>query len=891
MTNSTFSTKDFGPNAGYVEELLNLYESGSPLVDSSWRKLFGGDIKENGGGGFSRESLLAQLQVFQLISAYRKAGHLAATTNPLSFGSLKPEIPADLVFENYKFEDAQLNQNFFSGGLTSETDSTPAKILAQLQHCYCGNVGFEFEHIADKRIRDWMIAAIEKDYAKKNWFSKDVKLRYLHRLIEAESFDSFLHTRFIGSKRFSIAGAESFVVLLQRIIDSSAKLGVEDITLSMAHRGRMNAVVTFAGKPHSELAAEFEDRASASISGGGDVKYHLGSSVIHKVDGRDVRFSIPPNPSHLEFVNSVASGMVRAKQDSTYAANPSAALSLSVHGDASFAGQGIVAELFNLAGLPGYDSAGTIHIIINNQVGFTTSSSEARSSTYCSDMAKGFNVPVFHVNSDDVDACAWVADAALRFRQEFKRDVVIDLICSRKFGHNEGDDPTFTQPLLYRELSARQSVAAYYSQRLVSEAVSTQQEVDKLKAETIASLKAQFEDPKPPLLEKYDFSIQENNSTSVESARLELISDSLLPKSPEFNLHPKLKGILEKRHNALHVAHGIDWGLAEALAFGSLLLDGISVRLSGQDAGRGTFSHRHLEIHDNKNGMRTYPLEELARGAGTRAKFRVFNSPLSEAAVMGFDFGYAAEDPQTLVLWEGQFGDFANGAQVIIDQFLASSEQKWNQRSGLVLLLPHGFEGQGPEHSSARLERFLQLCSNNNMTVAFPTSPAQYFHLLRRQAMSGSKRPLVVMTPKSMLRLAEAGSSLEDLSAGRFEKIIVSGNSKDKKQPVVLCSGKVFYPVRKALGDSVKIIRIEQLYPWPESEIKAALGSSKQAFWVQEEPENMGAARYVEPLLRKLGVSTTYFGREAAAGVATGSPSWHQKEEKEFLSSLLEALK
>lgn len=883
--------EEFGPNTGYVSELLKLYESGSPLVDASWQNYFGGAAKANGSaGGIRREAIFAQLQIFQLISAYRRKGHLAASTNPITAATPRPTLPEDLIFENYQFSSAQLEQNFFTFGLTNQPEATPRQVYDQLRSVYCSTVGFEFEHCTDKRVRDWFYDLAEKQFVKRDWFSKETKVRYLQRLLEAEILDMTCHTRFIGAKRFSVLGGETFVVLLDRLLESGAQLGVEDIVLSMAHRGRINAVVTFAGKPLAELISEFEDKTMMSQVGGGDVKYHLGGSMLHQYDGKKIRLTIPSNPSHLEFVNSVANGMVRAKQDKHYPERRSAALSLSVHGDASFAGQGIVAETFNYSRLRGYETRGTIHLIINNQIGFTTSSSESRSTNYCSDMAKGFNIPVLHVNGDDVEAAAWAADAALRFRQEFQQDIVVDLVCTRKFGHNEGDDPSFTQPLLYKELSTRSPVANTFAQRLVSEQVLSQADADKMRADMSSAMTLAFDQKGEIEKVEYDYSVKEAQETAVDEKRLKQIANCLVPNVDSFQIHPKLKNILGKRVQSLDVEKGIDWGLAEALAMGSLLFDGISIRISGQDSGRGTFSHRHLELHDHEKTFRVYPLAELARSAGLKSTFEVFNSPLSEAAVMGFDFGYAAQSPQSLVCWEAQFGDFANGAQVIIDQFLSSSEQKWNQRSGLVLLLPHGFEGQGPEHSSARLERFLQLCSHNCMTVVNLTSPGQFFHLLRRQALSPTKRPLVVMTPKSMLRLAEAGSSLKDLSTGSFQKVVSWGTAKDKKKPVVLCSGKVIYPIRKALGDKAKIVSIEQLYPWPENEVKEVLNGCSNVFWTQEEPENMGAARYVAPLLQKLGKDVTYFGRPDMAGVATGSPSWHAKEERLFLENLLTAL-
>ncbi len=879
MSKNALNLTEFGPNAGYVAELLGLYQAGNPSLDKSWVHLFGGN-GSSANASIDQDYLMSQISILKMIESYRKFGHLAARVNPLSNGMKKPEIPVELDFSSYNFSEAALKKSFFCFGLVKDTESTPKNIFERLQNIYSSTAGYEYQHIADTDQREWLRSKIEVEAAS---FTNQECLQFLNRLIESQQLDQVFHTRFIGTKRFSIQGADSLTVALQSILNKGASLGVKDITLAMAHRGRLNTMVSFAGKPLSMLCAEFEDKTLATKSGGGDVKYHLGSSTEHTISNKKIRLTVPPNPSHLEFVNPVAAGMVRAKQDAVSSAEKPSYAFVSIHGDASFAGQGVVAETFNFSQLKGYNNLGTLHIIINNQVGFTTYSEDSRSTTYCSDLAKGYDVPIFHVNSDDPEAVARIAGLALEFRQKFAKDVVIDLICSRKYGHNEGDDPSFTQPLLYKELAEKPNSVAVYTEKLISKGLISAEAVkeltDKLTSEIKSELELKYEASKPASLKDNQKSVK----TKVDESVLRKVTEALVPQNPGFTLHPKVKMLVTKRQASLDQEHAIDWGFAECLAYGSLMLEGTSIRISGQDAGRGTFSHRHLELHDYNTAERVLPFSALG---SSHAKFEVYNSPLSEQAVLAFDFGYSTEQPKTLTLWEAQFGDFANGAQIMIDQFISSSEQKWNQNSAIVLLLPHGFEGQGPEHSSARFERFLQLCACNNMTVANLSNGAQLFHILRRQALSNIKRPLVLMTPKSMLRLPEAGCSLSDFTKGSFSPVISSGLEGKAKKPVVLCSGKVYYSLRKALGTEQKIIRIEQLYPWPKEAISEALGKCQNVYWVQEEPKNMGAYSFILQHLTEMDCQVTYFGRAEAAGVATGSTKYSQLEENKFLEQL-----
>ncbi len=778
-----------------------------------------------------------------------------------------------------------------------------AKVLSHLEATYCSSVGFEFEHLTNPTERRWFEERVESRFSNRGWHNTEQRKRFARLLLESEIFDAELHRKYVGSKRFSLQGGKTVIPMLDALLGAAAQHGVTECFMGMAHRGRLNVLVNLMGKPFQEIFAEFEDKAVSSIVGAGDVKYHLGfSSRYGTFQGKSLEVTLAPNPSHLEFVNPVVEGMVRAKQDTSSPDSRGEVMAVLIHGDAAFAGQGIVYETLNFSKVPGYDTGGTVHVVINNQVGFTTNPKESRSSAYCTDMAKGIDIPVFHVNGRDVEAACWVMELAEEFRATFHRDVVVDLLCYRKFGHNEGDDPSFTQPLMYAEIKNIVPIPEEYGQSLVEQGVLSAQDLDRMKSEFLDPFKA----AQLPAEHSSDVEACPMQGrlrgralrTAVAGGFLQDIGSSLLSFPEGFTPHPKLKTILEKRVKTIEEGQGIEWGLAEALAFGSLILEGRRVRLSGQDCGRGTFSHRHLELHDYEKEQRFYPLRQLAVKSGRSANsFEVYNSTLSEAACLGFEFGYSATDLSSLVLWEAQFGDFANGAQVIIDQFLSSSEAKWSQRSGVVLLLPHGYEGQGPEHSSARLERFLQLCAEGNMSVCCPSNAAQYFHLVRRQGLSEIKRPLVVMSPKSLLRLPEACSALTQFTSGDFQPVISEAGAEKSAKSLLFMSGKIFYDVQNTLrqveATRAQVVRIEELYPFPEERIGAILKehSGKSLYWVQEEPQNMGAWSYVEKQFRSaFGVDLGYLGRPTSASTAAGSPRWHSIEVKRIMVQLVDSL-
>jgi 2-oxoglutarate dehydrogenase E1 component len=722
----------------------------------------------------------------------------------------------------------------------------------------------------------------------------------LRNIVHAESFEEELHKKYVGSKRFSLQGAETMIPMLLSLLESAAEMEIQGAVFGMAHRGRLNVLVNVFGKSLEQVFTEFEDTSLAATVGAGDVKYHLGyESLFRTTRGRDIRLSLAPNPSHLEFVNPVVEGMVRAMQDRAHGGDRKSILPVLLHGDAAFAGQGVVFETLNFSRVKGYNTGGTVHLVINNQVGFTTDPVESRSSTYCTDMAKAVQAPIFHVNCEDVEGACWVMRNALEFRNEFNRDVVIDLYCYRKYGHNEGDDPSFTQPVIYSEIREKTRISDVYAADLVAEGTAEPKLIDRLRSEyhelfAGAQERKSISTPIGEACAVHGRLRLASPETGVSGEILEKVAQQLITHPEWFVPHEKLQKILEKRVQTLTDDSGIEWGFAEALAYGSLMLDGINIRLSGQDCGRGTFSQRHLELTHNETGKRYFPLSKLSAqdGVGT---FEVYNSTLSEAAVLGFEFGFASTAKQDLVLWEAQFGDFVNGAQVIIDQFLAASEAKWNQRSGVVLLLPHGYEGQGPEHSSARLERFLQLCAEGNMLVCNPSCAEQYFHLLRRQALEKIKRPLVVMTPKSLLRLPAANATRAELEQGCFDLTIADDvfPPEDIKY-MFFMSGKVYHDVKRALSETqfanYELVRLEQLYPFPAQEIATRLNRCNGAslFWVQEEPQNMGAWNFVDPLFtERFQGQLAYIGRPASASTAAGSNRRHGVEQESILETVV----
>jgi multifunctional 2-oxoglutarate metabolism enzyme len=868
-------------------------------------------------GAAARHAEIAkEAAVIQLINIYRVRGHLIADLDPLGG---EPGYHPELDPTTYGLTIWDLDREFLTGSLAEAIGdggpkpvATLREILETLRQTYCGKIGCEYMNIQHPEEKRWLQNRMEPEA--NNWpLQPETRLRILERLIQAEEFEHFLHSRFIGQKRFAIEGGETAVAILDEVLERAAGHGVHEIVIGMAHRGRLNMLANIVGKPLTQIFSEFEGEIDpASTQGSGDVKYHLGASGIRANSaGQEIVVSIAPNPSHLEAVDPVVEGIVRPKQDRLGDTQRARVIPLLVHGDAAFAGQGVVAETLNLSQLDGYSTGGTVHLVINNQIGFTTLPEEARSSPYSTDVARGIQAPIFHVNGDDPEAAVRVVQIAFDYRQQFKKDVVIDMFCYRRHGHNEGDDPSYTQPTLYRKIKEHPSVAVLYADRLVREGVISRDEVAGMRKRTAARFSESF-DAAQKTAERYE--LQELSAvpdreienfcprTSVNHQTLERVTRALTDFRDNFHLHPKLRGFVEKRAKALADGGPIDWAFAEALAFGTLVLEGTPVRLSGQDSGRGTFSQRHLAFYDYQTGQPYIPLQHIAPG---QARFDVFDSSLSEFAVLGFEFGYSVADPLTLVLWEAQFGDFANGAQILIDQFISSAESKWGQPSGIVLLLPHGYEGQGPEHSSARIERFLQLSAEQNIQVVNCTTPAQYFHLLRRQMYGGADRrgmrkPLVVFTPKSLLRHPRAVSTGNDLTSGGFREVIGETAPLDPERVnrVIYCSGKIYYELLAAREErgtaNIAIVRLEQLYPFPESQVNDVLlryPLTAEVAWVQEEPRNMGPWRFVseqiQPLLNPSRRELRFVGRPESASPAGGSGKRHQQEQNEIVTDAL----
>ena len=849
--------------------------------------------------------------VIEIIHSYRVRGHLIANTNPLG---TNPAYHPELDPASYGLSLWDLDRPFLSGAVKAPSGAiasymqpyeTLREILDRLRQTYCASIGIEYMHIQDPVQKQWLQDRME---ASMNLWPLDnpARLRILHRLIQAEEFEHFLQNRFVGQKRFGLEGCESTIAVLDEILDRAANEDAHEAVIGMAHRGRLNVLANVVGKSMVQVFSEFEGEPDPeSVQGSGDVKYHLGASGIHRsTQGKEILVSVAFNPSHLEAVDPVVQGLVRPKQDRIGDEERKRVIPLLIHGDAAFAGQGVVAEVLQLSQLDGYTTGGTVHLVINNQIGFTTNPLDGRTSVYCTDVARAVQAPIFHVNADDPEACIRVAQLSYDYRQYFKRDVVIDLIGYRRQGHNEADDPSYTQPVIYRKIKNTPTVANQYSERLVREKVVGADQLDAMRKNERARLNSVYDEARKSR-EQFvyeEFAVvpseeihQPIPATAVDYTTLKTVIETCTWLPEEFHLHPKLKPLVGRRREALNGAH-IDWGFAETLAFGSLILEGTPVRLSGEDVTRGTFTQRHLEFYDTETGEGYIPLKHLPNAA----KFETHDSLLSEFAVMGFEFGYSVADPLTLVLWEAQFGDFVNGAQIIIDQFLVSAEAKWNQPSGLVLLLPHGFEGQGPEHSSARIERFLQLCAENNIQVCNCTTPAQYFHLLRRQMYGGPDRrgirkPLVVFTPKSLLRHPKAVSNIGDLTSGSFQEVIGDSTAVGNNiHRVLMCSGKVYYDLiakREEIGhNDVAIIRLEQLYPFPLQRLNDVLqrySDNAEIYWVQEEPENMGAWNFVEEQLQELIVGKKrplkYVGRLLAASPAAGAHKVHAEQQSQLV--------
>ena len=838
-------------------------------------------------------------RLYGAIYSYRDIGHTQGTFDPL-----KKEIEENprLTLERLGLDSTDMQEVHFTGNYLGGVRMKVGELLERLKTTYCGNVGVEYLHLQATEKRRWIQSKIEPNNNQPN-FPHEEKLRILRKIIQAEEFENFLHTRYVGQKRFSLEGGESLITALDSIFQKCPDEGVEEMVMGMAHRGRLNVLANVMGKSHEFIFREFSDNfVPDGAHGSGDVKYHLGyESVRTTSNGQQVVIHLSPNPSHLEAVNGVVEGKTRARQRLRGDAERRRVLPILIHGDAAMAGQGVVAEVFNFSKLPGYRTGGTIHVVVNNQIGFTTDPTDARSSLYCTDVAKIIEAPIFHVNGNDPLAVAMVAELALEYRQKFQEDVVIDINCYRKHGHNEADDPAFTQPILYQTIKQMPSISSILTEQLVKDGDLDKKESDEIHQRLRRQLDATLE--KVRTVKKsstfegsvairqipYDFS---SVDTAVDKKDLEKVANALTRFPDDFNLNSKIKRQIENKAKNFKSGRGIDWAMAEQLAFGSLMLEGTPVRLSGQDSERGTFSHRHAAWYDSKDRTRYVPLLEMEDRKG---KFCVYNSLLSEAAVLAFDYGYSLDYPSMLAIWEAQFGDFANGAQVIIDQFIMSGEDKWGAVSDLVLLLPHGFEGQGPEHSSARLERFLQGCAEDNVVVANMSTPAQYFHALRRQKIKEYAKPLIVMAPKSLLRHKLCVSELKEFTHGAFQEFIPDPTPPKNPNTLVLCSGKVYYDLlegREAVrSPKASIMRVEQFYPFHADKFREFLepySKVKRLVWCQEEPQNMGAWSFLAPIIEEvIGRRPEFVGRTATASPATGSLTLHKREQAELIANAL----
>ncbi len=939
-----------GPNAAFIAELYARYVENPASVDPSWQQFFA-ELQEdgravlhelrgaswaprltervvNGGNGAAgavalrptdeigalaiRAAAKDSIRVLMLIRAYRVRGHLEANLDPLQ---LKPQEPhPELDPRSYGFTEADMDRPIFIDSVLGLDAAPLRQIIRIVRETYCGNIGVEYMHIQDPAQKSWIQERIES-IRNQTQFTPVGKRAILERLTAAELFERFLDRKYTGTKRFGLDGAESTIPALEQILKRGSQLGLDEVVIGMAHRGRLNVLANVLGKPYAAIFSEFQGNPAnpEDVQGSGDVKYHLGTSSDREFDGRVVHLSLTANPSHLEAVNTVVLGKVRAKQVQKRDTKRDQTMALLLHGDAAFAGQGLVAETLDLSDLKGYRVGGTIHFIVNNQIGFTTNPVNSRSGPYCSEVAKIVQAPIFHVNGDDPEAVVHVARIAIEFRQQFKKDVVIDMFCYRRFGHNEGDEPAFTQPLMYKRISQHPTTRAMYAERLLKEGTIGPDDASRLVNDFQAHLEAEFEAAGSYKPNKADwlegawsgFEIasgeDRRGETAVEIETLREVGRALTAVPRDFNANRKILRQLETKKQMFETGEGIDWATAEALAFGTLLVEGASVRLSGQDCGRGTFSQRHAVLIDQETEAHYLPLNHVRVG---QAQFEVIDSPLSEAGVLGFEYGYSLAEPKSLVVWEAQFGDFANGAQVIIDQFMSSGESKWLRMSGLTLLLPHGYEGQGPEHSSARLERYLQLCADDNLQVVNCTTPANYFHVLRRQLHRNFRKPLIAMTPKSLLRHKLAVSRLVDMGSGTTFHRVLYDNEKlceDKDvRRVVLCSGKVYYDLfeeRAKRGQTdVFFLRLEQLYPFPHKALRTELARFPHAevIWCQEEPKNMGAwtavAPEIEAVMTKIGhvqERPRYVGRPAAAAPATGLLRRHNREQAQLVDEAL----
>ncbi|MBN4066882.1 2-oxoglutarate dehydrogenase E1 component [Simkania negevensis] len=901
-------------NISLIEEMYDKFRADSSSVDDSWCRFFEGvEFASKISEGQSLSSTSNDLRISTLINAYRSYGHLLARFDPID-PAPRASVP-ELDLATLGFEEDELNETFPTCGLLDEKFAPLSKIIEVLREIYCNKVGFEFVGLQNVEMEEWIEERVEAVRCSP-LLSMEQKKAILQHLNKSELLELFLHTKYVGQKRFSLEGAETLIPIIAEVIELGSVSGLKEFVIGMAHRGRLNVLANILNKSYSTIFHEFEENYLPGLSeGSGDVKYHKGFSAdIITRGGRQVHVSLTANPSHLEAVNAVVEGQVKAKQVLKGDVNQEEILPLLIHGDSAISGQGTIYECLQLCNLPGYSAGGTIHIVINNQIGFTTTPKESRSTRYCTDIARTFGAPVFHVNGEDPEMCIFVTDLAVQLRQKFHCDVFIDLNCYRKYGHNEGDEPFFTQPLEYKLIRQKASVRQIYRDSLVQHGVLEKHIAHQLEEEFNGSLKTDHEGSKlfetaPPadlfkgpvwkeFVRTSEKEINRPFKTQVPQKTLKALAKSFCAAPEGFNIHKKIARLNEDRFKMVGGSakkKTIDWGMAEMLAFASLLAQGKHIRLSGQDSRRGTFSHRHAMWVDQDSGKHYFPLSHLKPGQG---RCHVYNSILSEFAVLAFEFGYSLSYPDALVIWEAQFGDFCNGAQVVIDQFIAVTEQKWNRYSGLTLLLPHGYEGQGPEHSSARIERFLQLSGEDNWYVVNPTTPAQFFHLLRKQVLQQTRRPLIVFTPKGLLRYQACKSSLEELSKGAFEKIIDDPTRPKKAKRILLCSGRIYYDLieereRRKKKDIV-IVRIEQLYPLKKDLLKKIINQYKgykEMFWVQDEPSNMGAWLYIYRQMRDvIPVKTKlqYAGRKRSASTAVGNHAVHKQQHTDIMQQAFE---
>lgn len=904
-------------NDGYIKEAYEAFRRDPTSVDESWRQFFRFAESLSGAAPTAipaQPATAGQLDpaflrdiaaAAELVDAIRSYGHLAVPLDPLG---TEPEGTPELTPEFHGLSEEHLAS--IPGIVLGASGGSAADVVARLRELYSSKIGFEISHVGRVEEREWLREQIESGRLHAP-LSTDEKKAILQRLTEVDGLERFLGRAYQGYKRFSIEGSDVLVPMLDVAIEAASAQGAREVDLAMAHRGRINVLSHTLGKPYATIFEEFEGKHAATnaVSETGDVKYHLGATGTRKVStGAEVEVVLIPNPSHLEVVNPVLEGVARARQ--VLAGNgerdEAAVLPICVHGDAAFPGEGVVPETFNLSGLAGFRTGGTLHIIVNNQVGFTTDPIDARSTRYASDLAKGFEVPIVHVNADDAESCVHVVRLGVEYRAKFGKDFLIDLVGYRRHGHNETDEPAFTQPMLYKKIRSHPSPREVWGSRLVTEGVVTEDEVKRLDAEAAANfdriqtaMKAgEIHPPEynPAKEAEADQSGAGSGETAVNADVLRDLNERLLKWPATLKPNPRLAKTLARRAEAMGDAGGIDWGHAEALAFASLLTEGTSVRLTGQDSERATFSHRQAVLHDAESGEIYVPLQHVTDGSGKRpASIEIYNSPLSETAVLGFEYGYSTASEDTLVLWEAQYGDFVNVAQPIIDQFIAADRAKWGQDSSLVLLLPHGYEGQGPEHSSARLERFLQLCAEGNQRVAYPSTPAQYFHILRRQAQLYERRPLILMQPKSLLRLPDAASKLSDLASGSFRPVIDDPMASQKREAItrlVFCTGKVYYDLAVKRAPHVAIVRVEELYPFPGNQVAQIVDlypAIEEVVWAQEEPKNQGAWSYIAPRLRVStgnALMTRYIGRPDRASPAEGYAEAHKKEQERIIAEV-----